>query len=89
MKHVIERELREICRDIVDRDQSLDDWREAESSDEWQGERYHGGFEAEEDAFCFSYYSPDGPELWLQFTLEEAAEIAEGAIETIDARDAE
>jgi hypothetical protein len=88
VKHVIEPELREICQDIVDRDQSLDEWREMESSDEFQGELYHGGFEAEEDAFCFSYDDPDGAELVFKFTLEEAEEIASGAQKAVEAREA-
>ena len=89
MKHMIESELRDICQDIVDRDQSLDEWREMESSDEFQGERYHGGFEAEEDAFCFSYYGDDSMELFFQFTLEEAADIASGAQKAVEAREDE
>lgn len=88
MKHVIESELRDICQEIVDRDQSLDEWREMESSDEFQGERYHGGFEAEEDAFCFTYYEDDSTELLFQFTLEEAADIADGTKMSVEARDA-
>lgn len=89
MKHIIEPELRDICHDIVERDQSLDEWREMESSDEFQGEAYRGGFEAESDAFCFSYYGDDSLELFFQFSLEEAAEIASGAQKAVEAREDE
>lgn len=89
MKHIIESELRDICQDIVDRDQSLDEWREMASSDEFQGERYSGGFEAEEDAFSFSYYGDDSTELFFQFSLEEAAEIASGEQKSVEAREDE
>ena len=89
MKHIIEPELREICKDIVDRDQSLDEWREMESGDEFQGDLYHGGFKAEEDSFCFKYYDPDGDELVFQFSLEEAEEIAAGDQKSVEARESD
>ena len=87
MQHAIDPELRAICQDIVDRNQSIDDWRETESGDEFQEELYHGGFE--EDAFCFSCYAPDGREFWFEFTLAEAADIAAGRQTFVQLRDAD
>jgi hypothetical protein len=89
VKHIIEPELREICQDIVERDQSLDEWREMESIDEFQGDLYHGGFKAEEDSFCFKYLDPDGDDLVFQFSLEEAEEIAAGDQKAVEARESD
>jgi hypothetical protein len=89
MQLKVDTELRGICEEIVERDQSLEDWRETESDDEFQTDHYEGGFDADEGAFCFSHFGPDGQELWFQVTLEEVARIAEGDIWTIDARPAE
>jgi hypothetical protein len=38
-----------------------------------------------EDAFCFSYYDPDGGELWF-LTLSEMMEVVAGQLKSIDAR---
>ena len=70
-------EFRSICREIVSQEKRKEDWRAVESDDEFQTERFVGGFDATEDAFCFSYYSPAG-EQWFQVTLEEVARIASG-----------
>jgi hypothetical protein len=85
----VDTELREICEEIVERDQSLEDWRETESDDEFQTDHYEGGYDADEDAFCFSHHAPDGEELWFQVTLAEVERIAEGEISTVEARPAE
>ena len=85
MKHIVESELRDICSDIVDRDLSVDEWREAGSTDEFQGDRYQGGYDAEEDAFRFTYFGTDSTELFFQFTLEEAADIAGGGQKAVEA----
>jgi len=74
---------------IVARDQSIEDWRDTESDDEFQTENYVGGYEALEDAFCFSYYAADGAELWFQVTLAEVAKIAAGEMSAVEARPAE
>ena len=89
MQLPVDPELRAICAEIIAADVSLEEWRATESGDHFQTEHYHGGFEALEDAFCFSYYAPDGRELWLQFTVDEAVEIAEGRRTSLDAREAE
>ncbi len=72
-------ELQGICRSIVSQGRGIEDWREVESDDEFQTENFVGGFDATEDAFCFSYYSPEG-EQWFQITLEQVSELASGAL---------
>jgi hypothetical protein len=89
MQLPVDAELRAVCSDILAADLSLEEWRATESGDHFQGDHYHGGFEALEDAFCFSYYGPDGRELWFQFTLREAAEIAAGRQTVVEARAAD
>jgi hypothetical protein len=89
MQLTVDPELRAICQEIVAREQPLDEWRETESDDEFQTDHYEGGFDADEDAFCFSRFAADGGgEFWFQFTLAEAAEIAAGRLGTLDARPA-
>ena len=70
-------ELRGICRDIVRAAKTKEVWRAEESCDEFQTKHFVGGFDATEDAFCFSYFSPEG-ERWFQFTLDEAGALAAG-----------
>jgi hypothetical protein len=89
MQIPVDAELRAVCTRIVAASLPIEEWRATESGDHFQRERYQGGYEAIEDAFCFSYYTPDGSELWLQFTLDEAAEIAAGRQLTVAARDAD
>ena len=89
MQLKVDTELRGLCEEIVDRDQSLEDWRETESDDEFQTDHYEGGYDADEDAFCFSHYAPDGEELWFQVTLAEVERIAAGEMSTVEARPAE
>src|SRR5688572_15308482 len=89
MRHPVDQELRDLCVEIIAAGLPINMWRATESGDQFQGERYHGGFEALEDAFCFSYYPPAGSELWFQITLAQAAEIAAGRQGHVDAREAE
>jgi hypothetical protein len=72
--------------EISESDWSEADWAEHESDDWWQTEELCGGYDATESAFCFSYYAPEGDEFWFQFTLAQAAKIANGEITTITAR---
>jgi hypothetical protein len=82
----VDDELREICFQIVEDARSLEEWREIESDDLVQTPHYVGGFDATEDAFCFSARFPERDELWFQFTLEEAADIAASRRLTLPAR---
>ena len=82
-------DLRDICRQIVAEGKTDDEWSEIEAGDWFQTETVTGGYEAPERAFTFSYYAPDGEELWFQLTLEEAARVAAGEMQVVDARPAE
>ncbi len=81
--------LTEICCLIRDESLSIAEWRDIESDDMFQKGHFCGGFEAIEDEFCFSYYSPDGQEYWFQLSLEECLNLAKGDPVAIDGRPAE
>jgi len=82
----IDNEFLTLCEEILQEGYSLEQWREIESDDMFQSPHYSGGFDATEDAFCFSYYDSDESELWFQLTLSEMMEIAAGKLKWIDAR---
>ena len=84
----VDPEFRGVCEDIVAREQSIQDWRDTESDDEFQTEHYEGGYDADEDAFCFSYFPADGEELWFQVTLAEVERIAKDQMWQLDVRPA-
>jgi hypothetical protein len=44
-----------------------------------------GGFDADEDAFCFSQYD-EGEEWWFQVTLDEVRSFAAGEEPTVELR---
>lgn len=77
MQIPITEEFVEIAKAIVASNRSLAQWAELESDDEFQTKQYCGGFDADEQAFCFSYYS-DLREFWFQVSLEQAESIARG-----------
>jgi hypothetical protein len=85
----IPEDLATICRLVVAEGKSDDEWAEIESDDMFQEGSVHGGYDATERAFCFSYYRPDGEELWLQLTLTEVAAVAAGSLISMEARLAE
>lgn len=86
MQLAIDAELRTICREIVAENQAEEDWAEVESDDMFQTEHYQGGYDADEEAFCFSHYAPDGEEYWFELTLAEAKAIAAGEDLVIELR---
>jgi hypothetical protein len=65
----VSQEFVAICRSIVNRGLTPDEWDEIEGSDEFQTEHFAGGFEAIEMAFCFSYCGENRRETWFQFDL--------------------
>ena len=71
----INEELLKILCDINNENKSLTQWREIESDDMFSSEHFVGGFDATEDAFCFSYYDADNNEYWFQLTLAEINDI--------------
>ncbi len=82
-------ELRSILKQIFDEQKTADEWAEIESDDMFQSESFDGGFDATEQAFCFSYYDDNGDEFWFQLTLPEIPEILAGTKTVIDGRAAE
>jgi hypothetical protein len=86
MQIQIDHEFLTLCEQILKEDHSLEEWREIESDDMFQTPHYEGGFDATEDAFCFSYYDPDGGELWFQLTLSEMMQAVAGQLKSIEAR---
>ena len=65
MRFSIDAELRAICADILAEGLDEAGWAAVEADDAFQTARYVGGFDADEGAFCFSYYAPDGREFWF------------------------
>lgn len=89
MQLVIDPELRTLCREIVSENHSEEEWAEIESDDMFQSESYEGGFDATEEAFCFSRHTEDGEEQWFQLTLSEVQALAAGEDLVIEARPAD
>ena len=88
MDYKVDTVLREIAIQILAEGRSEEEWAEIESDDMFQSGNCVGGFDADEMAFCFSVYL-DKKEYWFQITLDEVSEIANGLLETVDARLAE
>lgn len=88
MKMPIDKELRAIFRKIFDEGLPEEGWAALESDDMFQSTRYDGGFDATENAFCFSMYSGD-QEFWFQVTLGEIEAALRGEINSIEVRSAE
>ncbi|MCJ8269058.1 MAG: hypothetical protein MJK04_06600 [Psychrosphaera sp.] len=80
MKIQIDEQLLSFIQEIKAEAKSNMQWSEIESCDWFQSESYCGGYEANEQAFCFSYYHPDGPEFWFQFTLDDIEKVELGVI---------
>jgi hypothetical protein len=86
MQIQVDHEFLTLCEEILKEDHSLEEWREIESDDMFQSPHYEGGFDATEDAFCFSYYDSDGGELWFQLTISEMTQVVAGDLKSIEAR---
>jgi hypothetical protein len=82
----VDEDLRRIAFEIVGADRSVEDWAETESDDSIQVGAYTGGFDATEMAFCFSRHGASGSELWCQFGLAHARDIADGTRTSVDGR---
>ncbi|MGQ8364978.1 hypothetical protein [Glaciecola sp. 1036] len=74
----IEQELKAICQEIFDKALGLPEWSKIESGDMFQQGNFIGGFDADEQEFCFSYFATNKNEYWFQFSLETAEEISQG-----------
>lgn len=89
MNLVVDEELKQICKEIVSENLNLNQWREIESDDMFQSTNYCGGFDATEDAFCFSYFLNKNQEFWFQIKIDEVYKILSSEITEIDARPAD
>ena len=89
MNILVTEEFRGICSEIVSERKSDQEWAAVESDDMFQSEHFVGGFDATEQAFCFSYFDPSATEYWFQLTRSEIEEIAAGRRASFDVRAAE
>ena len=85
MKIKVDTEFKELCKEILTYNRSLEEWADYESCDMFQSENYCGGFERIEEEFTFSYYVDD-QEYWFQASLDEIKLIYSGTITEIEAR---
>lgn len=83
MELKIDEEFKTICCRIVSENRKTDEWREVESCDAFQSTHYCGGYDADEDAFCFSYYDGEKSEWWFQLTLDEVQKVVSGELNRI------
>ena len=85
----IDLEFKQICSDILKKSKKNEAWSLIESSDMFQSPKYSGGYDADEQAFCFSYYDEAGKEFWFQVTLEEIEKIINGTVTELTVRSPE
>jgi hypothetical protein len=79
MKLEVGSNILEICREIVEEGWSDAEWAKNESGDWFQYNDIVGGYDADEQAFLFSYYDID-EEWWLEFRLSDVPKILCGEI---------
>ena len=82
-------EFKNLCAGIIAEQRDVNEWSLLESDDMFQSEHFVGGFDTEEAAFCFSYYSSEGTEHWFQITLAQVELIVLGNLTSVDTRPAE
>lgn len=82
----IESELIEILKEIKSESKIPLEWREIESSDMFQSEKYCGGFDSIENKFTFSYYPDKSEEFWFELTIEEIDKMLNGEIKELELR---
>jgi hypothetical protein len=88
MRHSIEIDFVEICRRIVAEGKDIHEWNLIEADDMFELGNYAGGFDADEEAFCFSVFLDTG-EHWFQISLNDVKLIAAGRIREVEIRPAE
>jgi len=84
----IDLELIEICQEIVAYGKTDSEWFDIESSDFFQTEKYCGGYEGQEQAFCFSYYE-NKKEYWFDIALNQISKIISGQLQFLELRPAD
>jgi hypothetical protein len=88
IKIEVNKEFKQICEKIIRKNFNINQWSEIESPDEFQTEKYCGGFDATEMEFCFSYYR-EKEEYWFQLSLTNIERIKNMEIEFLYPRKAE
>ena len=89
MQLVPDAEFVGICRQVADQACTDEDWADRESDDWFQTPNFCGGYDADERAFCFSYYDASGNEWWFQVSLSDARMISAGGRAVIELRRAQ
>jgi hypothetical protein len=78
-----------LCEKILAAGKTAEEWAEVESDDMFQSTSFSGGFDADEMAFCFSYYDTQHDEFWFQLTMQEVADVVARRRHTIAVRAAD
>ncbi|WP_444958396.1 hypothetical protein [Microbulbifer sp. ZKSA002] len=78
MEVSISQEFVKICKQIKAKSHSISRWSKIESDDMFHSDSFRGGFDADEQQFCFSFYDQAGDEYWFQVSLSLIIEIASG-----------
>jgi len=89
IKHKIDTEFISICQQILKENLDLNEWNLIESSNQFQTEKYCGGFDGTENEFTFSYYDESGNEYWFQLPLSDIEKVENGIIKELEIRKAE
>ena len=69
----INEELKDICKEIVAENLSLEEWSHIESDDMFQTKTFEGGFDATAKEFVFSFFAEK--EYWFQLSLADVIKI--------------
>lgn len=77
-----------ICKQIVAESRDVSAWSEIESDDMFQEGEYSGGFDADEEEFCFSVQHHE-TEYWFQVSLNTVHQIANGHLDSVEVRPAD
>lgn len=83
----INEELKLICRQIIEKNFSLEEWAGIESDDMFQKKSFEGGFDGTEKEFVFSYFGDK--EYWFQLSLIQVTKINNGDFLSLSGRLAE
>ena len=89
MDILVNQEFILICEEILEGKRTEEEWAEFESDDMFQSKSFIGGYDADEMAFCFSYYNENGEEFWFQLTLAEIEKVVTGELLKLQLRPAE
>ncbi|MFW5828742.1 MAG: hypothetical protein ACOCXA_00640 [Planctomycetota bacterium] len=73
------------CREIMARNLDEETWADHEACDTFQTDRYCGGFDSTEMAFCFGVYDELGEEQYcFKFRLEQVPSILKRQITVLE-----